>query len=75
MRPGTTVLQFISQAGGMTRFAAKNRVQLRRTNPKTGQETVYVIDMRALESGQSLTQNYVMHRGDVVFVPTRRLFE
>jgi polysaccharide export outer membrane protein len=75
MRPGTTVLQFISQAGGLTRFAAKNRVQLRRTDSKTGQESVYVIDMRALESGQSLTQNYVMQRGDVVFVPTRRLFE
>ena len=75
MRPGTTLLQFISQAGGMTRFAAKNRVQLRRTNTKTGQETVYVVDLRAIERGEALTQNYVLRHGDVVFVPTRKLFE
>jgi polysaccharide export outer membrane protein len=75
MRPGTTLLQFISQAGGMTRFAAKNRVQLRRTNTKTGQETVYVVDLRAIERGEALTQNYVLRPGDVVFVPTRKLFE
>lgn len=75
MRPGTTLLQFISQAGGMTRFAAKNRVQLRRTNTKTGHETVYVVDLRAIERGEALTQNYVLRPGDVVYVPTRRLFE
>ncbi len=34
--PGTTILQFLAQAGGFTRFAAQKRVQLRRTDPKTG---------------------------------------
>lgn len=75
MRPGTTLLQFISQAGGFTRFAATNRVQLRRVDPKTGQEHVYVIDLRAVERGRAMPRAIVLTRGDVVYVPTRRLFE
>ncbi len=72
--PGTTVLQFLSQAGGMTRFAATRRVQLRRVDPQ-GQERVYPIDYRALQQGAALSNPIVLQEGDVILVPERRLFE
>jgi polysaccharide biosynthesis/export protein len=72
--PGTTILQFLSQAGGMTRFAATRRVQLRRVNEQ-GQEQVYEIDYRALQQGAPLTSPIVLAEGDVILVPERRLFE
>jgi polysaccharide biosynthesis/export protein len=72
--PGTTILQFLSQAGGMTRFAATRRVQLRRVDPQ-GQERVYLIDYRALQRGASLSVPVVLAEGDVILVPERRLFE
>jgi polysaccharide export outer membrane protein len=31
--PGTTLIQFLAEAGGLTRFAAEKRIQLRRVDP------------------------------------------
>jgi polysaccharide biosynthesis/export protein len=50
---GTTVLQALALSGGFTRFAATKRIQLRRTDPQTGQQTVYNIDYRAIEAGRA----------------------
>jgi polysaccharide biosynthesis/export protein len=75
IRPGTTILQFLSQTGGLTRFAATRRIQLRRTDPSSGRETVYKIDYRALERGGALAQPVVLSEGDIILVPERRLFE
>lgn len=75
VRPGTTILQFLSQTGGLTRFAATKRIQLRRTDPSSGRETVYKIDYRALERGGALAQPVVLSEGDIILVPERRLFE
>jgi polysaccharide biosynthesis/export protein len=72
--PGTTLLQFLSQSGGLTRFAATRRIQLRRVD-STGQERVYAIDYRALERGLALPNPIVLVEGDVILVPERRLFE
>ncbi len=75
MPPGTTVLQALSMGGGMTRFAALKRLQLRRTNPKTGVQTVRKINFKALANGAALSNDIVLKDGDVILVPERRLFE
>ena len=71
---GTTLLQFLSQSGGVTRFAATRRIQLRRVDNQ-GQEQVYAIDYRALQRGAALSSPIVLQEGDVILVPERRLFE
>lgn len=75
VRPGTTFLQGLAQAGGFTTFAAEKRLQLRRRDPSSGQEFVFPIDYRALSRGAALTGNPVLRDGDVILVPERRLFE
>lgn len=72
---GTTLLQFFAQMGGFSDFAAKKRVQLRRTDPETGEETIYNLDYKAIERGRSKTGSTEMADGDVILVPQRRLFE
>lgn len=72
---GTTVLQALAMSGGFTRFAATQRIQLRRTDPRTGQQSVYNIDYRAIERGASGIGGSVLADGDVIIVPERRLFE
>jgi polysaccharide export outer membrane protein len=72
---GTTVLQALALSGGFTRFAATQRIQLRRTDPATGQQSVFNIDYRAIERGASNIGNSVLANGDVIIVPERRLFE
>lgn len=73
--PGTTFLQALAQAGGLTTFAADKRIQLRRTDPQTLRETVSTVDYRALQRGARLNQNVVLVEGDVILVPQRGLFE
>jgi len=72
--PGTTILQFIAQAGGFTRFAAQKRIQLRRIDKKSGAEKVYLFNYDRIGvagiAGSSRLQS-----GDVVVVPQRKLFE
>ncbi len=75
MPPGTTILQALSMGGGMTRFAAVKRVQLRRTDTKTGVQTVRKINFKALSNGAALSNDIVLKDGDVILVPERRLFE
>ena len=73
--PGTTFLQALSQAGGFTPFAATKRVQLRRTDRRTGEQSVSVINYKALSQGAGLSRSIKLHEGDVILVPERRLFE
>ncbi len=72
--PGTTLLQFLAQSGGLTRFAATKRIQLRRTDAKTGMETVYNYNYKAVQEGASAPA-IVLKSGDIVVVPERKLFE
>ncbi|NJM81631.1 MAG: polysaccharide export protein [Tabrizicola sp.] len=72
--PGTTILQFLAQAGGFTRFAAENRVQLRRTNAKTGEEQVYLFNYNG-KGPSGIKGSTRLQSGDVIVVPQRRLFE
>lgn len=73
--PGTTFLQAMAQSGGLTRFAADKRVQLRRTDSSTGQPVVFEFNYRAILDGAEIPQNVVLRDGDVIIVPERRLFE
>jgi polysaccharide biosynthesis/export protein len=72
---GTTLLQAIALSGGLDRFAATKRIQLRRRDPATGQERLYIFNYRAVERGGAIESMITMREGDVIIVPERRLFE
>lgn len=74
VEPGTTLLQFLAQSGGLTQFAATKRIQLRRADKKTGQESVYNFNYKAVQQGGAAPV-IVLRDGDVIVVPERRLFE
>ena len=75
VEPGTTLLQAIALAGGLDRFAATKRIQLRRRDPATGQERLYLFNYRAVERGGAIENMITLREGDVLIVPERRLFE
>jgi polysaccharide export outer membrane protein len=75
VRAGTTLLQALALAGGPDRFAATKRIQLRRTDPSTGQERLYLFNYNAVERGGSIQSMIALREGDVIIVPERRLFE
>tara|TARA_R110000787_G_scaffold76726_1_gene169055 strand:+ start:10617 stop:11192 length:576 start_codon:yes stop_codon:yes gene_type:complete len=68
VKPGTNVLQMFAIMGGFTNFAATKRIQLRRDT------TVYRLNYDQIEAGGQGGQT-VLHDGDVIVVPQRRLFE
>ena len=72
---GTTLLQAIALAGGLDRFAATKRIQLRRTDSSTGQERLYIFNYNAVERGGAIQSMITMREGDVIVVPERHLFE
>lgn len=73
--PGTTLLQFLAEAGGLTRFAAEKRIELRRVDPKSRKEIVYRFNYRTMGGSDSISGTTVLAPGDVIVVPERRLFE
>ena len=72
---GTTFLQAIALAGGLDRFAATKRIQLRRTDPSTGQERLFLFNFNAVERGGPIQSMITLREGDVIIVPERHLFE
>lgn len=75
MEPGSTLLQAFAEMGGFSNFAATKRVQLRRTDPKTGIEEVSTLNYKAISEGRTENATLELQDGDVILVPTRRLFE
>lgn len=71
---GTTLLQAVALAGGLDRFAATKRIQLRRTD-SSGQQKLYLFNFRAVEQGGAIESMITMREGDVIIVPERHLFE
>ncbi len=71
---GTTLLQALSQVGGMSKFAATKRIQLRRI-VKGGGEEIFVFNYRGIERGQRVNTSLTVREGDVIVVPERKLFE
>lgn len=74
VKRGTTLLQAVAVSGGVTRFAAVKRIQLRRTDPKTRVQRVTILNYKALSKGATTT-DIELRDGDVILVPERRLFE
>lgn len=75
VEPGTTLLQAVALAGGLDRFAATKRIQLRRMDSRTGQEKLFIFNYNAVERGGSIKSMITLRDGDVIIVPERRLFE
>ena len=67
LRSETTILQFISLAGGFTEWANQRKVLLVRK--EQGQEKRFTINYKKIVSGDDLTQNLVLKPGDVIIVP------
>ena len=74
IEPGTTLLQALALTGGFSDFAATRRIQLRRSGP-SGAERIFPINYDAILQGRSPNGSTVLRDGDVIVVPTRRLFE
>lgn len=64
---GTTVLQALSQVGGLDRFADGNAVRVLRD--EGGKRTVLDVRYNDLVKGDSLQTNVLLHAGDTVLVP------
>jgi polysaccharide export outer membrane protein len=69
----TNVVQAIALAGGLSPFAAKQRIQVRRKIK--GVDDLYVFNYVAYESGQDMGGNIDLKSGDIVIVPERGLLE
>lgn len=76
VKPGITILQFIAEAGGLSRFAADKRIELLRTDPQTGRVTTYRFNYRTPAGSQTgINGGTRLADGDVIRVPQRKLFE
>ena len=75
-KQGTTLLQFLAEVGGLTPFAAEKRIELLRTDKKSGAITTYLFNFRTpAGSDARISGSTRLAPGDVVKVPQRRLFE
>jgi polysaccharide export outer membrane protein len=74
VRQPTTLMQAIALAGGVSQFAAKRRIQVRRRAP-SGDETIFMFNYKAYEAGTDLEGNITLRAGDVIMVPERGLFD
>lgn len=76
IQSGTTLLQFLAEAGQLSRFAARNRIELHRQDPRTKAAAVYLFDLDHVAGGQNrISGMTTITEGDVIVVPQRRLFE
>lgn len=73
--PGTTILQFLAESGGLTPFAAKSRIELHRTDSQSGTTQVYFFSYDRRGKGERIASSTALIDGDVVVVPARKLFE
>jgi len=72
----TNLLQFLAQAGALSKFAADNRIELHRKDAKTGADNMWLFSMKQIGgSGNRISGMTGLAEGDVVVVPQRRLFE
>ena len=73
MGHGLTVMQALSQAGGLTPYADEGDVLVLRRNNE-GVETSIAVPYDDISRGRHLDQDIVLEPGDVVVVPTTSLF-
>lgn len=65
----TTVLQVLSQAGGLDRFANADSIVVLRKQPNDPRGQTFRVRYRDLLKGEALESNVVMRPGDTVMVP------
>lgn len=63
----TSVLQVLSMAGGLDKFAAKNDIKVVRLNGSKQQ--ILRVDYNELMSGDDMTTNFILEAGDTLVVP------
>lgn len=73
LRPPINLMQAISLAGGLSPFAARQRIQIHRK--VRGVDSIFVFDYNAFETGRIATDNIALQGGDIIIVPERGLFE
>lgn len=62
------VMQALALAGGLTPFAAENKIKILRRNSK-GVEKAIPFEYATVEKGEDLQQNIMLKSGDMVVVP------
>lgn len=73
--PDTNILQFLAQAGALTKFAADQRIELHRKE-RDGSAKIYLFSLRHVAGGKGRISGMTqMAPGDVIVVPQRKLFE
>lgn len=70
----TTILQILAEAGGLTKFAASKRIELRRAD-QSGEMKKYLYNYTGRGNAHSISGSTALQEGDVIVVPQRRLFE
>ncbi len=75
LKRGTTLIQALAESGGFTRFAAQKRIILRRSDRRTGKQSIHRINYKAIADGAAIGRDIVLKDGDVIIVPERRIFE
>lgn len=73
LKPPINLMQAISLAGGLSPFAARQRIQIHRK--VRGIDSIFVFDYNAFETGRIATDNISLQAGDIIIVPERGLFE
>ena len=73
VRPTINVMQALSLAGGLSPFAARQRIQLHRKIQ--GTDSIFLFDYNAYLSGANTADNIDLKPGDIIVVPERGLFE
>lgn len=63
----TTVLQALSMAGGLDKFANEGAIKVIRT--RTGVQEIMAVNYKDLINGNSMSTNYQLKVGDTVLVP------
>ena len=62
-----TLLQAIAQAGGLTEWASKSSVTIRRIDRKSGREMKFPVNLKRIEAGK--IPDITLEEGDVIIVP------
>lgn len=66
-RDGLTIIQAISEAGGLSDFAAPKRVKLTRRTGNGDETITFEVSLSAIIEGRA--EDLVLRPGDIVFVP------
>lgn len=67
MNGPTTVMQALSMAGGLDKFANENSIKLVRTS--AGGQEIMQVHYKNLISGRDMTSDFVLKAGDTILVP------